>query len=98
VRSQQLWQAKTNTWRTPMAYDTAKVILVGLQNVLEQKQAPIRQKLDDVLRSKTSTFKYKGVTETISFDPDTGERRFPNTQNQYGAVIQIKNGNFVRIQ
>ena len=98
VRSQQLWQAKTNTWRTPMAYDTAKVIIVGLQNVLEQKQAPIRQKLDDVLRSKTSTFKYKGVTETISFDPDTGERRFPNTQNQYGAVIQIKNGNFVRIQ
>jgi ABC-type branched-subunit amino acid transport system substrate-binding protein len=63
-----------------MAYDTAKVIIVGLKKVLAQKQEPSRQQLDNVLRGKTSPFEYKGVTETISFDPNTGERKFPNTQ------------------
>ncbi|MCU0534353.1 MAG: ABC transporter substrate-binding protein [Hydrococcus sp. Prado102] len=95
-KSEQGWHTKTDTWRTPMAYDATQAIVVGLEKVLQQKQAPIRQQLDKVLRQPN--FSFQGVTGTIKFDPNTGERDFSANLNQSDAIIQIKNGDFVKIK
>jgi branched-chain amino acid transport system substrate-binding protein len=95
-KSEQLWRAKTDTWRTPMAYDATQAIVIGLEQVLQQKQVPIRQQLNKVLRQ--SNFSPPGVTGTIKFDPITGERDVSANSNQSDATIQIKNGEFVKIE
>lgn len=96
VDSYNLWQAKTSTWRTAMAYDATKVILTGLEEILEQKQELIRQNLDRILRDPN--FKYKGVVGSIEFNPGTGERNISAEINKSDAIIQIQKGNFVKIE
>jgi branched-chain amino acid transport system substrate-binding protein len=91
---EQHWGVTTDTWRVPMAYDATQAIVIGLEKVLQQKQQPIRQQLDKVLRQPN--FSYPGVTGTIKFDLDTGVRDF-STLNQ-DAIIQIQNGDFVKIE
>jgi branched-chain amino acid transport system substrate-binding protein len=95
LRSEKVWQAKTNTWRTSMAYDTTKVIIAGLEKLFKEKQELTRQNLDERLRKN---FEYSGVTGKIEFDPTTGERDFDKYQTYLDALIQIKNGEFVRVQ
>jgi branched-chain amino acid transport system substrate-binding protein len=96
VDSYNLWQAKTSTWRTAMSYDATNVILTGLEQILEQKQEPIRQNLDRILRDPN--FKYQGVVGSIEFNPGTGERNISAEINKSDAIIQIQKGNFVKIE
>jgi branched-chain amino acid transport system substrate-binding protein len=95
-KSEQFWRTITDTWRTPMAYDATQAIAIGLEKVLPNKQQPIRQELDKVLRQPN--FSFQGETGTIKFDLNTGERDFSANLNQSDAIIQIKNGEFVKIE
>ena len=90
-----LWKTELNTWRSPLAKDTTKAIAIGLQQLLEQPQ-PTRQELDIILRNPN--FKVKGVTGEFKFISNTGEREFIFQQGRTDALIQVKNGKFVKIE
>lgn len=90
----QLWKTELNTWRTPLSKDATRAVATGLQQL--QQQQPNRQELDNILRNPT--FKVKGVTGEFKFNKDTGEREFLFQQGRTDALIQVKNGKFVKIE
>jgi branched-chain amino acid transport system substrate-binding protein len=90
-----LWKAELNTWRSPLAKDTTKAIATGLQQHLQQQQVS-RQELDKLLRDPN--FKVNGVTGEFKFNKDTGEREFLFQQRRTDALIQIKDGKFVKVE
>jgi branched-chain amino acid transport system substrate-binding protein len=89
----QLWNTELNTWRSSMAKDTTKAIVMGLEQLLQQKQ-PTRQKLDNILREPN--FKVKGVTGEFKFSSNTGEHEFLSQENPSDTLIRIQNGKFVK--
>ncbi|MFB8792364.1 MAG: ABC transporter substrate-binding protein [Potamolinea sp.] len=90
-----LWKTELNTWRSPLAKDTTRAIATGLDKLLKQPQ-PNRQELDKILRDPN--FKVKGVTGEFKFSADKGEREFLFQQGRTDALIQVKNGQFVKIE
>jgi branched-chain amino acid transport system substrate-binding protein len=76
-----------------MAKDTTKAIVMGLEQLLQQKQ-PTRQKLDNILREPN--FQVKGVTGEFKFSSNTGEHEFLSQENPSDTLIRIQNGKFVK--
>ena len=91
----ELWKAELNTWRSPMAKDTTRVIATGLEQLLQQPHST-RQELDKILRDPN--FKVKGVTGEFKLNQDTGEREFLFQQGRTDALIRVHKGKFVKIE
>jgi branched-chain amino acid transport system substrate-binding protein len=86
---EQLYQDRTDNWRTAMAYDATRIIIQGLEQISQKQQQIGREQLNNVLRREK--FIYYGVTGKTTFD-DSGVN-----ENQSDARIQIKNGQFEKI-
>jgi ABC-type branched-subunit amino acid transport system substrate-binding protein len=77
--STQLWGGAV-TWRTAMAYDATRTLIIGL------KQTSDRDRLKDILKS--ASFSYQGTTGDIKFQ-NSGERR---AISQIVSLVQVKRG------
>jgi ABC-type branched-subunit amino acid transport system substrate-binding protein len=77
--STQLWGGAV-TWRTAMAYDATKTLIIGL------KQTKNRHQLKDILKS--ASFSYQGTTGDIKFQ-NSGERR---AISQIVSLVRVKRG------
>jgi branched-chain amino acid transport system substrate-binding protein len=77
--AESLWGGAVG-WRTAMAYDAAKAIIVGL----ESSSKPSRQKLQATLGNPNFTF--TGATGKIQFSP-SGDR------NLKGVLVKVASGN-----
>ncbi|MFN6300479.1 MAG: ABC transporter substrate-binding protein [Microcystis sp.] len=86
------WQNKINVWRTPMAYDSTKVILTALRKLYQQGQKFDRESLNQVLRND---FSIEGMTGTVRFDENGVRNMNNNPDERRYLILQVKNGQFV---
>ena len=86
------WQNKINVWRTPMAYDSTKVILTALRKLYQQGQKFDRESLNQVLRDD---FSIEGMTGTVRFDENGVRNMNNNPDERRYLILQVKNGQFV---
>ncbi len=86
------WQNKINVWRTPMAYDSTKVILTALRKLYQQGQKFDRKLLNQVLRND---FSIEGMTGTVRFDENGVRNMNNNPDDRRYLILQVKNGRFV---
>ncbi|MFO0164763.1 MAG: ABC transporter substrate-binding protein [Microcystis sp.] len=86
------WQNKINVWRTPMAYDSTKVILTALRKLYQQGQKFDRESLNQVLRDD---FSIEGMTGTVRFDENGVRNMNNNPDDRRNLILQVKNGQFV---
>ncbi|MCA2626701.1 MULTISPECIES: ABC transporter substrate-binding protein [unclassified Microcystis] len=86
------WQNKINVWRTPMAYDSTKVILTALRKLYQQGQKFDRKLLNQVLRND---FSIEGMTGTVRFDENGVRNMNNNPDDRRYLILQVKNGQFV---
>ncbi len=89
---QSFWQNKINVWRTPMAYDSTKVILTALRKLYQQGQKFDRELLNQVLRND---FSIEGMTGTVRFDENGVRNMNNNPDERRYLILQVKNGQFV---
>jgi branched-chain amino acid transport system substrate-binding protein len=81
--AQSLWGGAVG-WRTAMAYDAAKAIIVGLESESKLESKPSRQKLQATLSNPDFTF--TGATGKVQFLP-SGDR------NLKGVLVKVASGN-----
>ncbi len=86
------WQNKINVWRTPMAYDSTKVILTALRKLYQQGRKFDRESLNQVLRND---FSIEGMTGTVRFDENGVRNMNNNPDERRYLILQVKNGQFV---
>ncbi|MFN7247055.1 MAG: ABC transporter substrate-binding protein [Microcystis sp.] len=87
------WQNKINVWRTPMAYDSTKVILTALRQLYQQGQKFDREFLNQVLRNDFSID--EGMTGKVRFDENGVRNMNNNPDDRRYLILQVKNGQFV---
>jgi hypothetical protein len=82
-------QELIDNWPTAMAYDATWIIVTGLEQISEEKQQIGRKELNDVLIAPE--FIHDGATGKTEFS-DSGVN-----ENQHDVLIQIKDGQFIKI-
>ncbi|MFM2313258.1 MAG: hypothetical protein RLZZ04_2534 [Cyanobacteriota bacterium] len=81
--AQSLWGGAVG-WRTAMAYDAAKAIVVGLESESKLESKPSRQQLQATLGNPD--FAFPGATGKVQFLP-SGDR------NLKGVLVKVASGN-----
>lgn len=89
---QQLYpEVEIDNWRTAMAYDATSILATGLEQISEQKQPIDREELNHVLTAPDRKFVHDGATGETTFSASGVN------ENQHDVLIQIKNGQFIKI-